>query len=142
MFDPFNLPETYPDVHGKKKKEFIGEGCSRPQKKKKTNDVLLNEDEVPLSRCQKDMLLKGTSRVVQHSSRAPDTTSGKLPGDRTPFVFDYVVSERILLIHPPPTSQPIYLFFHQISEPILLPPPPKAPILEPTTETPQVSNTL
>lgn len=29
LVDPFNLPETYPDVHGKRKKEFRGEGSSR-----------------------------------------------------------------------------------------------------------------
>lgn len=35
LVDPFNLPETYPDVHGKRKKEFRGEGSFRAQKKKK-----------------------------------------------------------------------------------------------------------
>lgn len=35
LVDPFNLPETYLDVHGKRKKESREEGSSRPQKKKK-----------------------------------------------------------------------------------------------------------
>lgn len=78
MVDPFNLPKTYPDVHGKRKKESREEGSSRPQKKKNKDGVLLDEDEVPLSECQKAMLLKDTSGVVQQSSRASDTTSGKL----------------------------------------------------------------
>jgi hypothetical protein len=29
LVDPFNLPETYPNIHGKRKKEFIGERSSR-----------------------------------------------------------------------------------------------------------------
>lgn len=32
MVDPFNLLETYLDIHGKRKKESRGEGSSRPQK--------------------------------------------------------------------------------------------------------------
>lgn len=35
LADPFNLLETYPDVHGKRQKELIGEGSSKSQKKKK-----------------------------------------------------------------------------------------------------------
>lgn len=49
MVDPFNLPEIYPDVHGKRKKVSRGEGSSRPQKKKKKTIVFLDEYEVPLS---------------------------------------------------------------------------------------------
>ena len=63
MVDPLNLPETYPDIHGKRKKESRGEGFSRPQKKKKVV-AFLDEDEVPLSELQKAMLLKDTSGVV------------------------------------------------------------------------------
>lgn len=64
MVDPFNIPETYHDVHEKRKKESEGEGSSRPYKKKKKADVFLDEDEVPLSERQKSMLLKDTSGVV------------------------------------------------------------------------------
>lgn len=63
LVDPFNLPETYPDVHGKRKKEFIGEGSSRAQKKKKVA-IFQDEDEVPLSERRKAMILKDTSGVV------------------------------------------------------------------------------
>lgn len=35
LVDPFNLPETYPDAYGKRKKGFRGEGSSRAQKNKK-----------------------------------------------------------------------------------------------------------
>ncbi|XP_050890337.1 uncharacterized protein LOC127095731 [Lathyrus oleraceus] len=65
MIDPFNLPGTYPDVYGKRKKESKEEGSSRPQKKKKKVDVLLDEDEMPLSESHKEMLLNDTSGVVQ-----------------------------------------------------------------------------
>lgn len=65
MVYPFNLPETYPDVHGKRKKESIWEWSSRPQKKKKKVVVLLDEDEVPLSELHKAMILKDTSGVIQ-----------------------------------------------------------------------------
>lgn len=61
--DPFNLPETYLDIHGKRKKESRGEGSSRSQKKKK-KVVFLDEDVVPLCERQKVMLLKDTPRVV------------------------------------------------------------------------------
>lgn len=63
LVDPFNLPETYPYVHSKRKKEFRGEGSSRAQKKKKIS-IFQNEDEVPLSELQKAMILKDTSGVV------------------------------------------------------------------------------
>lgn len=53
MVDPFNLEDTYPDVYGKRKKESKEEGSSRPQKKKKKVDVLLDEDEMPLSESHK-----------------------------------------------------------------------------------------
>lgn len=92
---------------------------------------------MPLSERQKAMLLKDTSGVVQQSSRASDTTFGKLAKASTPFVSDFVVSERILLVQPLPTSQPIPII-SQIFEPILLPPPLKTPIKEPITGTPQV----
>lgn len=51
LVDPFNLPKTYPDVHGKRIKEFICEGSSRAQKKKKKKKIAIfqDEDEVPLS---------------------------------------------------------------------------------------------
>ncbi|XP_050876630.1 uncharacterized protein LOC127080344 [Lathyrus oleraceus] len=62
LVDPFNLLETYPGVHGKIKKDFIGEGSSRAQKKKIT--IFQDEDEVPLSERQKKMMLKGTFGVV------------------------------------------------------------------------------
>lgn len=52
-----------------------------------------------------------------------------------------MVSKRILPIQPPPTSQPIPII-SKISEPILLTPPPKTPIIEPITKTLQVSKTL
>lgn len=139
--DPFNLPETYPNIHGKRKKESRGEGSSRPQKKKKKVVVLLDEDMVPLSENQKAMLLKHTSGVVQHSSKASDSASGKLPEASTPFTSDFVVSERILPIQLPPTSQLIPII-SKPSKPILLPPPLKSPIIKPVTETPQVSETL
>lgn len=134
MVDPFNIPKTYPDIHGKRKKESIGEGSSRPQKKKVV--VFLDEDEAPLSERQKTMLLKDTSEVVQHSSRASDIASSKLPTATTPITFDYVISKSILPIQPPPSSQPI------IYEPILLPPPSKSSTINPTTETPLVSEPL
>lgn len=51
MVDPFNLPETYPDIHGKTKKGSKGEKPSSPQKKKIV--IFLDEDEVPLSERQK-----------------------------------------------------------------------------------------
>lgn len=113
MVDPFNLPETYLDVHGKRTKKSRGEGSSRPQNKKKKVVVLLDEDGVPLSERQKAMLLRDTSGDVQQSLRASDPTSGKLPEASTLIVSDSVVSERILLIQPPPTSQPISIFSYK-----------------------------
>lgn len=96
---------------------------------------------MPLNKRKKAMRLKDTSGVIQQSSRASDTTSGKLPEASIPFVSDSVVFVRILPIQPPPTYQPIPII-SQISEPILLPLPPKIPILESVTETPQVFETL
>lgn len=84
LVDLFNLPETFPDVHGKRNKNFIGEGSSRAQKKKKI-DIFQDEDEVPLSERQKAMIVKDTSRVVQSSSRASDISSGKILSDITHF---------------------------------------------------------
>lgn len=91
LVDLFNLPETFLDVHGKRKKEFKGERSSRAQKKKKIV-VCLDEDGVPLSDLQKEMILKDTSAVVQSSSRASDVASGKLPSDSTQFNFDSTIS--------------------------------------------------
>lgn len=137
LVDPFNLPEAFPNVHGKRKKEFIGEGSSRAQKKKKIV-IIQDEGEVPLSERKKAMILKDTSRVVQSSSRAYDIAYGKLPSDNTHFNFDSTSSERILLI--PPPSQSI------ISKTIPLPPSESTfinPIIEnPIIETPLVSETL
>lgn len=65
LVDPFNLPETYPDVHGKRKKEYRGDGSSRSPKNKKIIIVLLDEDEMSLSENQKDMLMKDTYGVIQ-----------------------------------------------------------------------------
>lgn len=116
LVDPFNLPETCPNVHGKRKKEFKGEGSSRAQKKTKII-VFLDEDEVPLSERQKEMILKDTSGVIQSSLRAYDVASGKLPSYSTQFNFDSILSKRILPIQPHPSSQPI------VSEPIPFSPP-------------------
>lgn len=101
MVVPFNLPETYLDVHGKRKKESRGEGSSTPQKKKKKKiDALLDEDEVPLNEFQKVMLLKDTSGVVQHTSKSSDTASGNLPEASTLVTSDSMIFERILPIQP------------------------------------------
>lgn len=136
LVDPFNLRETYHDVHGKRKKESRKEGSSRPHKKKKKAAESQDEDEVPLNERQRQMLLRYTSGIVQQSTKAPSvTTSGKLP-EASNLVSDSVVSERILPIQPPPNSQP------KISKPILLPPPTETPILEPVTETPTVFETF
>ncbi|XP_050897082.1 actin cytoskeleton-regulatory complex protein PAN1-like [Lathyrus oleraceus] len=114
LVDPFNLPETYHDVHGKRKKEFICKGSSRAQKKKKKIVIFQDEDEVPLSERQKAMILKDTSGVVQ-SSRV----SRKLPSDSTPLNSDSISCEIILQIPPPSQST--------ISEPIPIPPPESNP---------------
>lgn len=149
--DPFNLLETYPNVHGKRNKESRGGGSSGPQKKKKKKKfvVFLDKDNMPLSEHQKAMLLKDTFGVVQHSSKASDTMSGKLPEASTLITSNSMISERILPIQPPPTSQPIPVISktpeastHIIYEPILLLPPSKSPTIKPATETPQVSETL
>lgn len=95
LVDPFNLSETYHDVHGKSKKEFKGERSSRAQKKKKIA-IFQDEDEVPLDERQNAMILKDASRVVQ-SSRF----SGKLPSDITFLNSDSISSKRILPIPPP-----------------------------------------
>lgn len=65
MVDPFNLPETYLDMPGKRNKESREEGSSRPQKKKKKVATFLDEDEVPLSERQKVMLLKDTYGIIK-----------------------------------------------------------------------------
>lgn len=97
LVDPFNLSETFPDVHGKRKKDFRGEGSSRAQKKKKIS-IFQDEDEVPLSERQKAMTLKYNSGVVQPPSRASDITSRKLPSASTPLNFDSILSQRVLPI--------------------------------------------
>lgn len=96
---------------------------------------------MPLSERQKSMFLKDTSGVVQHTSKAFDTSFGKLPEASAPITSDSVIFERILPIQPPPTSQSI-LVTSKPSEPILLPPPPRSPIIEHVRETPQVFETL
>lgn len=59
IIDLFNLSETYPDVHGKKKKESREDESSRPLKKKNKVATFLDEDEVPLSECQKRNTFEG-----------------------------------------------------------------------------------
>ncbi|XP_050897540.1 uncharacterized protein LOC127104400 [Lathyrus oleraceus] len=112
LVDPFNLQETYRDVHGKRKKEFRGEGSSRAQNKNNIT-IFQDEDAVPLSEHQKAMILKDTSGVVQ-SSRF----SGKLPSDSASLDSDSM-SSRILRIPLPSQST--------ISEPIPIPPPESNP---------------
>lgn len=145
LVDPFNLPETYPGVHGKRNKESREEGSLRPQEKKKKKKVVefLDEDKVPLSERQRQMLLKDISGIVQRSTEASsETTSGKLPKASNLVVFYSVVSGRILPNPPPPNSKPPSYFSQHISKPILLPPPTETPILEPITKTPIVYETL
>lgn len=96
---------------------------------------------MPLSEIPKVVLLKDTFGVVQQSSRAFDTTSSKLPEAINTIAYESIISERILPIQPPPTSQPISIFFQPISELVLLSPPTKTPIIEPIIETPKVSET-
>lgn len=121
LVDLFNLPETYPDVHGNRKKELRSEGSFRAQKKK--IDIFQEEDEVTLSERQKAMILKDTSRVVQ-SSRV----YGKLPFDNTSLNSDSI-SSTILSIPLPSQST--------ISEPIPIPPPESNPqISTPIVEIP------
>lgn len=134
LVNSFNLLKIYPDIHGKRKKEFIGEGSSRAHKKKKIV-VFLDEDEVPLSEREKAMILKDISGVVQSSSKASDVASGKLTSDSTQFNFDSILSERILPIPHPPSSQSI------IFEPIPLPPP-QSTFIIPIIETPLVYEPL
>lgn len=144
LVDPFNLPETYPDVHGKRKKESREKESSRPQKKKKKVANFLDEDEVSLSERQKAILMKDTSGVVQQSSEAFETsTYGKLPKVINHFVSVSINSERVLPTQPPPISQPIPSHSQSIpisqlllTETLIL-----EPILEPFTETPKVSET-
>lgn len=82
------------------------------------------------------MLLKDTSGVLQSSSRASDTASGKLPIASNPITYGYVISKRILPIQPPSSSKLI------ISEPILLPPPPQTTTINHVIETPLVSELM
>lgn len=124
--DHFILPETCPDVHGKIKKEFRGEGSSRTQKKKKIV-IFQDEDEAPLSERQKAVILKDTSGVVMSSSRDYDISSGKLPSDITHFNSGSISSERILPIPHPSQST--------ISKPIPLPPS-KSTFINPIIENP------
>lgn len=138
MVDPFNLPNTCPDAYGKRKKDARGEGYFGPQKKKKV-EIFLDEDEVPLSECQKAMILKDTSGVVQQSSNASDASiPGKSSTAKTFFVSDSNVSQSVLPTPPPPsTSNNIVT----IPNPILQPPPTNITLLEPITETSIVSKT-
>lgn len=94
LVDPFNLPKTYPNVHGKRNKESHEEGTSRPQKKKKKKTTtFLDEDEVPLSERQKAMFPKDTYGDTQQSSKASNTLIlGKLPKAMNLFVSDFVIS--------------------------------------------------
>lgn len=70
LVDPFNLPETYPNAYGKrkkssKKKVAQGEGTSESPKKKKVEMVL---DDMPLSELQKATILKDTFGVAYQYS--------------------------------------------------------------------------
>lgn len=68
----------------------------------------MDEGDVSLSERQKAMLLNDTSGVVQKSFKEYETTfSGKLPEVGNIVVYDSTISERILPISPPRTSQPI-----------------------------------
>lgn len=126
LVDPFNLPKTCPNVHGKRKKEFIGEGSSRDQKKKKIA-IFQDEDKVPLSERQKEIILKDTSGVVLSSSRAFDISFVKLSSNSTPLNSDSILSQRVLP-SPPPSQSTIF-------EPIPLPLQ-KSSFINPVTETP------
>lgn len=134
--DPFNLPETCPYAYRKRKKEAQGKGSSGPQtKKKKKVDVFLDEDELPLSECQKSMILKDTSGVVQQSSKAPDTPiPGKSSTTITLFTSDSQVSESVLQTQPYPSPS-------SSLNPIPRPPPTNLTVIEPVIETPIVSKT-
>lgn len=133
LVDPFNLPETYPDVHGKRKKEFRGEVSPRAKKKKKVA-IFQDEYEVPLSERQKTIILKDTYEVVQ-----PARASGKFPADSFDFVF---VPSRILPLTPPSqpnVSEPLSLPTHLIVSVLFLEqpliPPPSSPLQLQTTPT-------
>lgn len=104
MADPFNLLETYPNMHGKRKKESHEEGPSRPLKKKKKVATFLDGDEVSLSERHKVMLLKDTYGVIQQSSKASNIPiPGKLPKAINLFVFDSVIYEWVLPTQPFPS---------------------------------------
>lgn len=110
MVDPFNLPDTYPDAHGKRKKSSTkkdaqGKGTSEPQKKKKKVAIFLDEDGVPLSERQKVMIMKDTSGVSQQSSKASDAPIfGKSPMAKTLFISDTNISGSVLPTPPPSPS--------------------------------------
>lgn len=110
-------------MHGKRKKESHEEGSSRPRKNKKKVAAILDEDEVPLSELQKAILLKGTSGVIQQSSKASDARiPGKLssarnlfilyshffesvlPTQTSPFPSDNTLPTHIPIPQPPPTK--------------------------------------
>lgn len=80
------------------------------------------------------MLLRDTSSIIQQPTKAPsETTSGKLPEANNLVVYDSAISERILPIQPPSTSQPIIFqpissIPQLLSEPILVSPPTETPI--------------
>lgn len=137
LVDPFNLLETCPGVHGKRKKDFKGEGSSRAQKKKNIS-IFQDEDEVPLNERQKAMMLKDTSGVVQPSSIDSDKESDKPPYVITPLNSGSILSQRVLPI--PPSSQ------STVSEPILLLSPESSfinPIIEnPIIDTPVIQTPI
>lgn len=133
LVDPFNIHGDYLDVHGqlskrRRKRNNDKEWTSAPKK----NMVIesQDEDEVPLSDRQRQMLLRDTSRTIQQSTKAlSETTPGKLHEASNLVVSDFAISERILPIQPPLTSQPISSISQQIYKPIPLPPPIETPIL-------------
>lgn len=105
LVDAFNLPEDYPDFHNQlskrsKKRKDAEEWNFAPKKKKKVADFL-DENEVPLSERQRQMLLRDTSGVSQQSTKAPSvTTSGNSPIENDLLVSDFVISERVLPTQP------------------------------------------
>lgn len=69
---------------------------------------------MPLSEHEKTMLLKDMSGVVQQSSKFSETTTyGKIPEASNLVISDSVISERILPIPSPPTSQKSNLSLNQ-----------------------------
>lgn len=106
--DPLNLPNTYPNTYGKRKKrnemkDAQEEGSSELRKKNKKVEMFLDKDDMPLSECQKAMILKDTYGVAQQSSKASIAPiPGKSPTTITIFVSDSNVFESVLPTPPPP----------------------------------------